>query len=131
MKTRYNILQTAWTSKPIMLDGRELIFTPGKYELLKSLENRLFIDHNTDQTENHAIHEVVYFCFKDEEEQFELLEMSKEARHKAVIVFMMKYAKQLPEIVDEIVLRINAAKLSAAESEGGGKQEGQAQIPTG
>ena len=131
MKNRHNILANAWTGAPLTLAGRELVLTAGRYELLKSWGNVLFSDTESQQSQTHAMHEVALLCYASSAMIVELRKMTADDRHKAVVDFMLDYEEELPSVIEGLVERITATKLSAAESEGGGKQEGQAQIPTG
>jgi hypothetical protein len=131
MKTRHNILATAWTGAPLTLAGREMVFSSIRYEILKSWGNVLLSDTESDQSQNHAMHEIALLCYSTKEEIKELRKMTADDRHKAVVDFMLDFEEELPGVIEGLVERITATRLSAAESEGGGKQEGQTQIPTG
>ena len=131
MSNRHNILATAWTGEPLTLNGRELVLTAGRYELLKSWGNALFADGVTDQSQAHAMHEVALLCYADTAMIVALRKMNREDRHKSVLDFMMDWEEQLPAVIEGLVARITSVKLSTAESEGGGKQQDTAQIPTG
>lgn len=131
MKSRHNILATAWTGAPLTLGGRELVFSPLRYELLKSWGNAYFSDTESQQSENYATHEIVLLCYASKEMIMELRKMTADDRYKAVLDFMTDFEEELPAVIEGMIERLTATKLSTAESEGGGKQEGQAQIPTG
>lgn len=131
MSNRHNILATAWTGEPLTLNNRELVLTAGRYELLKSWGNTLFVDGITDQSQAHGMHEVALLCYADKEMIVELRKMTRQDRHKAVLDFMMDWEEQLPAIIEGLVARITSVKLSSAESEGQGKHQDTAQTHTG
>ena len=131
MSNRHNILATAWTGEPLTLNNRELVLTAGRYELLKSWGNALFTDGVTDQSQAHAMHEVALLCYANSFAITELRKMTADDRHKAVLDFMLDYEEELPAVIQGLVERITATKLSTAESEGEGKQQDSEQVHTG
>jgi len=131
MKNRHNILANAWTGDPLILNGRELVLSAGRYELLKTWGNVLFSDIETDQSQAHAMHEVALVCYADQDLIGQLRKMNRADRHKSVMDFMLDWEEQLPAVIEGLVERITSVRLSGAESEETGKQERQAQVPTG
>jgi len=129
--SRHNILASAWIGEPLTLNGRELVLSAGRYELLKSWGNALFADGETDQSSAHAIHEVALLCYANGVMLDALRKMTAEDRHKSVVDFMLDHEAELPAIIDGLVARITAVKYTSAESEDSGKQDASPQVHTG
>lgn len=114
---RDNLLSQAWTGEPLELNGRELVLSYGRQELLRAWGNELFCDGGTDQTAVHAMGEIALVCYSTMPEIYELRKMSREDRHEKVIDFMLNAEADMGRITQGIQDRIDAVKASMVESE--------------
>ena len=85
---RNNLLEMAWTGPPLMIGGRELVLTWGRFSLLGAWKNPLFHKQDPDDpndkpnriSEPEAMGEVLLVCYATKDELKELRRMSDQQR---------------------------------------------------
>lgn len=117
-KTRKDLLTAAWAGDPLIINGRELVLSAGKNELLTHWGNILFNKSSgRDQTEAAAYGEMIYLCMlsgADEIRDFRAL--SESERHQKVMDFMLYNEddfERAKEWVDHSSQMVSAALVEA------------------
>lgn len=117
-KTRKDLLTAAWVGEPLVINGRELILSAGKNELLTHWGNILF-DKNSgrDQTEAAAYGEMIVLCMMSGPDEIkEFRSLSEAERHLKVLDFMLYNEddfERAKEWVDHASRMVSAALVEA------------------
>jgi hypothetical protein len=120
---RDNLLTLSWTGAPLVHNGRELVLSYGRFELLKSWGNELLSDADTDQSRSHAMGEIALVCCSTKDEIKELNRMTADDRKAAVTEWMIDNEEATGDLFEGIEIRIAAIKAATVESETPGKED--------
>lgn len=122
MNKRECLLSRAWTGEPLIVGGRELALSAGRYELLRYWKNAIMAETVTDQTEVGALHEIAWVMWMTKDEVKAAKRMTLEKRREAVLDFALDHEEDLLSIEDGIKDRLLSIKAASVEAETPGKE---------
>jgi len=126
---RNNLLEMAWTGPPLMIGGRELVLTWGRYELLGAWKNPLFHKPDPDDhddkpnriSEPCAMGEILLTCSSTIEEIKQLRAMTAKERAGAVLNYMLEHEEEIGDAAIGIQQRIQSIEAAGVEIDDMGK----------
>jgi hypothetical protein len=122
MNKRECLLSRAWTGPELVLDGRALALSTGRYELLRYWKNSIMAEIENEQTQVGALHEIAWVMWLTKDEIKAAQRMTTEKRREAVVNFALDYEDELAEIQDGIMERFRSIQAATVESDSPGKE---------
>lgn len=127
MNERDNRLKAAWVGKPVMLAGRELKITVGRYALLEYFGNQLATSRNLSElTYAQALGEFVMVAHADRDRLAEIRAMTFQERRDEITDFLIEHDGEIERVANELGETLNNVEAAAVEIDDMGKQAGEA-----
>ena len=118
------LLTNAYVGKPLVLNGRELCLSIGKYSLLEYWKNPLFCkDNPSGISEIAALGELIAVCYEDKDELSRMRRMTVDEREECVLNFMLEFDDEIGAVVEGITDRMKSIEAAGVVSAEPGKQE--------
>lgn len=126
------LLAKSYTGPPMMLAGREIIFSAIANEIIRERGNAFFAAPGPEnQTEFSGMVEgilIMWLLAADDFEQIEKFRQhTPQERAAEVLTFAIRHEAWIEELKPQLIARIEAAMAAAVESEGRGKSHPPAQ----
>lgn len=109
-------LTSAWVGKPVILGGRELRVSVGRYSLLEQWRNPFFV--TTDRaavSQVHALGEMMMVFHADSERIKELRSMSESDRAASVTDFLIEHDGEIESKAEELMAKISNTEAAMTE----------------
>lgn len=120
------LLSKSYSGAPMMLAGREIIYSPLANEIVRELGSAFFNGNSErDQTDFAGMCEGIMVMWHLAENEMGAIQslraMEPSERAKSVLDFMIEHEAGIDQLKGEILTRIKSAMAASVESEGSGK----------